>query len=437
MKLAHKIELAVRPAQARYFRQACGTDRFTWNWAKAEWDRQYAAGERPTARSVRAAFNQVKYAQYPWLEGIHRDAHARAFDDLGQAWINFFEGRAEKPKFKKKGKSRDTFYVANDKFTLTEDAVRLPIIGWLKLKEAPRFGVTDKDQFRKRLKNFRGKLLEPAFTGAKILGATVSREADRWFIAIQYDVEAVFLPKEDRRLRIGVDTGLKNALTGSDGQKRDAPKPLKRNLRRLQIRQRDLSRKIQMARARFEQTRTDLMKRGIDFSCLHLADFFGSNIRKDIAALAKLHAHIKHIRKDFLHKETTRLCRENQVVVIEDLFVKGMMQWETLALALSDVGLGMFKEMMERKEAKWDAVVIFADRFFPSSKKCSTPGCHYVYHDLTLKEREWTCPECGAHHDRDENASLNLERYPDIPTEVWRSWGGLPTGGGPESYAGQ
>jgi len=162
--LTHRIELDPTEKQKEYFRQACGTARFVWNWALAEWDYRYELGANIAASEIKRYFNSIKYEAFPWLKNIHRDAHARPFAALGKAWKAYFNGDVEgRPQFKKKGKCRDSFYVACDKFSTRGKTVRLPVIGTVKLREPLRF------------------------TG-KIQSGTVSREADRWFIAIAVEI---------------------------------------------------------------------------------------------------------------------------------------------------------------------------------------------------------------------------------------------------------
>jgi putative transposase len=129
--LAHKIRLNPTPEQVTYFKQACGTARFVWNWALAEWNRQYEAGQKPRAAALKKQFNALKYEQFPWLRNVHRDAHSQPFADLADAWHYFFTGQNDRPVFKKKGKTRDSFYVANDKLRLQGPQVKLPKIGWV------------------------------------------------------------------------------------------------------------------------------------------------------------------------------------------------------------------------------------------------------------------------------------------------------------------
>jgi putative transposase len=130
MQRTHKIALCPTPEQIDYFKRACGTARRVWNWALNEWNKQYAAGGRPNAIALKKQFNAIKYTDpqwldesgRPWLQDIHRDAHAQPFRNLANAWERFFadlrEGKeAHEPRLKKKGRCRDSFYVANDKFT--------------------------------------------------------------------------------------------------------------------------------------------------------------------------------------------------------------------------------------------------------------------------------------------------------------------------------
>ncbi|ACD84070.1 Transposon IS605 OrfB [Methylacidiphilum infernorum V4] len=236
----------------------------------------------------------------------------------------------------------------------------------------------------------------------KILGATVSRTADRWFVAIQVEVpDRIFHRRRTGDGVVGLDFGVKAAATLSSGEAIDAPRPLKAALRRLRIRSRRLSRKIEAAKVAAGFAPQARLPKGTKLPV-------SNNRRKSAATLARLHARVANVRADFTHKLTTRLCRKNQAVVIEDLHVKGMLANDRLARAISDVGLGMFREQIEYKARRYGTRLIIADRWYPSSRLCSV--CGWKNEALTLKDRSWTCPECGARHDRDFNAALNLKR---------------------------
>lgn len=368
MQLTHKIALKPTPFQQTYFKKAAGTSRFVWNWGLAKWKEEYALGQKPNAMALKKSFNAIKYIKYPWLHEIHRDCHAQPFAYLGKAWNKFFneikhKKSAHEPKFKKKHRSRDAFYIANDKFSLDEKQIRLPKIGWIKMTESLRF------------------------TG-KILGATVSRTANRWYVAIQVDIPDYEAKKSRTGHEIlGVDFGIKAAVTISSGESILSPKPLKSALRRLKIRSRSLSRKIKTKKEKI---------------------YISNNRKKSSLKLAKLHARIVNLRADFTHKLTTRLIRENQAVVIEDLNVAGMLKNKKLSRAISDIGFGSLRRQLEYKSLRYDTTLIIADRWYPSSKLCS--NCGFKKDSLTLKERTWKCHICGSVHDRDINAALNLKR---------------------------
>lgn len=352
MILSHRIELDATSKQREYFMQACGTARLVWNLALAEWDRQYAAGEKPSGMSLRKEFNQTKYQRFPWLKNIHRDAHSQPFTNLQKAFVAFFKGVAKRPIFKKKGKSKDSFYVANDKIHVDGKSVTLTKIGRVRTTESLRFD-------------------------GKIMSAVVSRTADRWFISIQVDVGDYTRQRTGNEV-VGVDLGAKVSATLSTGEQLQGPRPLKIALKRLARTSRELSRR----------------KVG------------SKNRHKTKMKLAKLHARISRIRKDWLNKSTTRLCRENQAVAIESLHVAGMIRNRRLARAISDIGFGEFSRQMRYKSQIYGCQLVVADRWFPSSKTCSC--CGSIKADLALKDRVYKCTACGLRIDRDVNAALNL-----------------------------
>ena len=363
VRRAHRIALDPTDAQREQFKRAAGTARFVWNWALAEWNRLFKSGEKPNAMDLKKRFNAVKGDEFPWVYESPRDANAQAFADLQAAFRNFFAGRARRPRFKKKNKCRDSFYVANDKFSLDGRHVRLPKIGQVKMREALRFQ-------------------------GRILGARVSRTADRWFLSVQVETELTpFDAGESQDGVIGVDLGLDKLAVLSDGTTFDNPKPLRKALRKLRRLSRRLSRKVKGS----------------------------ANHAKSARHLARLHARIADIRADTLHKLTTWLVAHYRHVVIEDLHVKGMLRNGRLARAIADVGWGEFRRQLAYKGEAAGVPVTVVSRWYPSSKTCS--GCGAVKSDLTLKERVYECASCGLSVDRDFNAAVNLERYPGLSGE--------------------
>lgn len=350
--LTHKIKLDATFRQRRYFALAAGCARFVWNQGLAEWDRQYTYGEKPSGMKLKNEFNATKYERFPWMKSIHRDAHSQPFANLDKAFKSWFKGITKRPVFKKKGRSRDSFYVANDRLHLDGQYVVLPKIGRVRMTESLRF------------------------TG-KIIGAVVSRTAGRWFIAIQVDVGEYRKTRSGNCL-VGVDLGIKVAATLSTGKQLQGPKPLKVQLKKLARANRELSRR----------------QKG------------SMNRRKTKLRLSKIHARISNIRKDWIHKLTNNLCRQNQTVVIENLHVKGMVKNRKLSRSVSDMGFGEFARQMIYKSPIYSTRLVIVDRFFPSSKLCSR--CGHVKKDLTLRDRTYECDSCGLSIDRDLNAALNL-----------------------------
>ena len=365
MIISHKIRLDPNHKQATYFAKAAGTARFAYNWALAEWQTQYAVWKddntqpKPNQMSLRRQLNAIKREQFPWMLAVTKNAPQMAIIQLGQAFNNFFAGRAKYPQFKKKGQSRDSFTLTNDQFTIDACRVRIPNLGLVRMRETLRFS-------------------------GKILSATISRTADQWFASITVDTQDHnHLPPAENQGTVGVDLGVSALATLSTGEKVVGAKPHKALLSRLKRLSRSLSRKVKGS----------------------------ANRHKAKQKLAKLHARIANIRKDSLHKLTTDLTRRFHTIGIEDLNVSGMMKNHHLSRAISDMGFFEFRRQLEYKAGMRGAVVVVADRFFASSKTCSTPGCGHKVDKLPLSVREWTCPGCGAVHDRDVNAAKNLQEY--------------------------
>ena len=363
--LAHVIALDPTVKQANALARAAGCARFAYNWGLAEWERQYKAGLNPTKAKIKRDFNAIKGTQFSWIYDSPKDANQGALNDLGQAFSNFFgsckatrKGRKMGyPRFRRKGQN-DSFYVSNDMFSFhkVEALVRLPVIGPIRIRE------------RLRLKG-------------RILSGRVRHRAGRWYLAVQ--VEGGF-SRESMPIRpiIGVDLGLKTAVVTSEGEMIEAPKPLGAALAKLCRANRILHRRKKGSR----------------------------NRKKATIRLARIHQRVANIRRDFMQKVTTKLCCENQAVVIEDLNVAGMLRNHRLARAMSDVGFGMFRRFLEYKGPLFGCQIVVADRWFPSSKRCSS--CGNVKQTLALSDREYVCEECGVVEDRDINAALNLATYP-------------------------
>ncbi|GHT01058.1 transposase [Synergistales bacterium] len=303
--------------------------------------------------------NAVKHEQFPWMAEVTKCAPQLAIMDLGVAFKNFFTGTAKYPKFKKKGQ-HDSFSISNDQFSVKDQQIRIPVLGWVRMKETLRFD-------------------------GKIMGATVSRSAGKWFVSIQVEMINPEPIHHGENQAVGVDLGVRNLATLSDGTIVTGPKPHKALLYRLCRLNKTLSRK---KGAKKGETKS-------------------KNFTKAKRKLATLHARIANIRNDALHKLTTDLTRTYPVIGIEDLNVSGMVRNHKLARSILDMSFFEFRRQLEYKAKITGSVIVAANTFYPSSKTCST--CGYKMSDMPLSVRVWTCPECGTEHDRDVNAATNLK----------------------------
>ena len=362
MIIAHKIALAPNNAQATYFARAAGVARFAFNWALVEWGRQYEAHKadpaqpKPSQAALRRQLNAIKRGQFPWMLEVTKNAPQMAIIQLGDAFKHFFAGRARYPRFRRKG-VHDRFTLTNDQFALDGCRIRIPNLGWVRMREALRFS-------------------------GKILSATISRVADRWFASITVDTQDLtHLPKAENQGAVGVDLGVSALATLSTGEVITGPKAHAALLKRLRRLSSSLSRK----------------RKG------------SANSKKARARLARLHARIANIRQDALHQLTTGLTRRFPVIGIEDLNVAGMMKNRRLARSIADMGFFEFRRQLDYKSEMRGGEVVVADRWFASSKTCSC--CGQVRESLPLAVRTWTCPDCQTRHDRDGNAAINLKHY--------------------------
>ena len=365
MQLAHKIEVKPNDKQETYFKKACGVSRFVWNWALEHWETEYKQGSKPNALKLKKIFNSIKREKYPFVMKVTKYASQQPFIYLQDAFNRYFKGLCEKPKFKKKKSYRNSFYIGGDHIKVDGAKVRIPKLGWVRMKEELRF------------------------TG-KILSATVSRKADRWYISFVVEVEKSPYSSCENQARVGVDLGINKLAVLSDGKVFENPHVLKRQEKWLTRLQRQLSRK-QHPRHRGDTTP------------------FSNNYLKHALKIESLYRKIENTRKDYLHKLTTFLTKNYKEIVIEDLNVAGMIKNHYLAKAISDLGWYEFKRQLTYKSKLRGNNLIVVDRWYPSSKTCS--NCGYVNHDLKLSDRVFGCPECGLVIDRDLNAAINLLNY--------------------------
>lgn len=394
MILGHTIALDPTLAQAAVFRRACGVARFAYNWGLQRWKEMHAAGEKPSAMKIKAQWNAHRKT-LPWTFEVTKCASAAAITDLGTAFANFFRDikkpkgkrRFRFPKFKNK-RSDNGFALFNDQFEIEGDRIRIPKVGWVRMRETLRI------------------------TG-KIMGARVARIGTRWHVSVQVEVTDCALASAPDET-VGIDLGISSLMTLSkplpDGRRKiDNPRARRSWLGR----QRKLARRISRQERQRRKTNAKTSRRQM--------------IRRD--RMRCLHYRIASIRKDAIHKATTAVANNFRVVVLEKLNVLGMAKNQRLSGAILDVSPHEIRRQIEYKVAMRGGRVVIADQWFPSSKTCSC--CGHVLDELQLHRREWKCPECSSEHDRDENAARNLENL------VVGAASPEPLAGGPSATRGE
>ena len=310
-----------------------------------------------------AEMNSLKSSLFPWMNEAAGYCPAQAsLRDLGQAFQHFFRRvkAGEKPgypKFKKKGRSKESFYVSGERLQFNSRKIRLPKLGWVKMAEVVRFP-------------------------GRVLSARFSKRAGNWFVAVQVELaESWSYPHCcENQAVVGVDLGVRNLAVPSKGDPTPAPRALRFYEKRLKRLSRELSRRA----------------RG------------GANWNKTKLKLQKCHEKIVNIRRNVTHKLTSGLVKNFRFIGIEDLNIKGMSKNHRLAKSVADAAMAEVRRQLEYKAPLAGGVVVLADRWFPSTKTCS--ACGHVLEHLALSERQWRCPSCETQHDRDLNAARNLER---------------------------
>ena len=381
----YKTELDLTNEQRTACLKHAGASRFAYNWGLARSKEVYRTiGKRPNAIALHKELNALKQSEYPWMYEVSKCAPQEALRDLDTAYKNFFrrvelkkqgkyKGNLGFPKPKKRSKAIGSFRLTGS-IKVSCDAVQVTRLGRLRLHEHG-FVPTD----------------------AKVLSATVSECAGRWFVSVQVEEE------QEKRAptatsAIGVDLGIKVLATLSDGTIFENPRALKHALKKLKRLERQKSRRKQGSKNRAHTRQT----------------------------IARLHAHIANIRKDTAHKLTTYLCKNHAMVAIEDLHVAGMLRNHCLAQAVSDSNFGEIRRQLEYKSAYYGAHLVLVDRFYPSSKTCSS--CGYIKPELSLSERTYVCKDCGMVLDRDLNAAINVRMVAVSSIDTQNAYGARSAG---------
>ena len=370
MNRSHVIRLNPTPEQEVYFRKACGVARHAYNWALARWKAYRAEGKWAKMKDLKAEYNSIKGEQFPWCYEVTKCAPEQEFANLGQAFENYWrmkkEGTLPKlkhprkdgeeggfPHFKSKKRDRLSFYLANDKFSVDGYTLCVPKLGNVNMTEELRF---------------RGK----------IMSAVISYRAGWWFVSISVKVEHE-VPTHSGGA-VGIDLGIKTLATLSDGMVFENQKHYRQGLGRIKGLSKGLSRKVEGSQ----------------------------NWWKNSKKLAKAHYRVACQRQDTLHKMSTHVARTYVLVGLEDLNTKGMLANHKLAQAVSDASFFEVQRQLLYKAEQYGGYVQLVNRWYPSSKTCSS--CGWIHDDLTLAERVFICHDCGLVIDRDENAAINIRK---------------------------
>jgi putative transposase len=350
-----KTELILNNKEVTKCKKHAGVSRHAWNWGLEQTQKALENKELiPSAITLHKRLVAEVKKVNPWYYEVSKYAPQQALRNLETSWKRCFKKISKQPKFKKK-EVKDSFYLEG-KIQIQGNKIKLPNLGWIRTHE----------------------ILPDILKGESgTANVTISEKAGKWFISYKTN----HLPeKTEKKLDcVGVDLGIKALATLSDGTTFENPKIYRRNKKKLARCQKQLSRK----------------KKG------------SSNRTKQKTKLQKIHYRIANLRKNAIHQITSYLTKNHSEIVLEDLNVSGMMKNHKLASAIADCGFYELRRQLEYKSAWYGCLLTFVDRFFPSSKICSSCGCKKE--QLSLSERIFNCSDCGFQIDRDLNASINLK----------------------------
>jgi len=361
MLKAIKVRLYPSDNQINYINKLLGTSRFIYNQCLNYKITEYQSNKKSTSFAETGKFLTSLKSEYEWIKESHSKVLQQSLINLDRAYKNFFKQGNGYPKFKSKHEKQSCRFPIDAISGVSGN--RINIIN--ALKDMNYKCSIDDERYLNQNKN-------------KIKSGTLSKtKSGDYYFSILIDRPNKTLKKATNSL-IGLDLGIKDFIITSEGQTYENLKSKRNNHNKLSRQHRDLSRKVK-----------------------------GSNHQKEARIrLAKTYEKLNNIKEYYLHHVTNQLLSENQTIVIEDLNVAGMLKNHCLARSIQELSLSRFKTMLMYKAEWYGREVIQVSRWFPSSKLCNC--CGYKNVELTLKDREWTCPECGVIHDRDINAAINI-----------------------------
>lgn len=365
MKRAYKYKIKPTMKQQHQLQQVFGCTRFIYNWGLDIKSKSWSIEHKTVSyfELAKKLTELKKNEKYKWLKQIPAECLQQSLRNLDNAYTQFFKGIKSFPRFKTKKNSKNCAkYTQAIYFDFDNWKVKVPKCGWVKLCENKTFDLSS----------------------SKIGTLTVSRDkcGEYWCtIVVDDNAPQKSKTKISEETSVGIDLGIKDYAILSDGTKYSNPKYYENNRLKLKVLQQ------KFARTKKGSNRHEVMR----------------------LKVARQYKKITNSKIDFLHKLSTGLIRRYNTICLENLNVEGMMKNHNLAMAIQSASWSEFVSQLKYK-AEWEGKnIVFIGRFEPSSKTCNK--CGYVKHDLKLSDREWVCPICGKHHDRDINAAINIKMF--------------------------